>query len=160
GGNEELNCKPNYLSDMNYIYSFNSGGIADPKSQATKGNLARSNPPLDYSDGILPPLDPNNLNEAVGVGGVPRQSIVYGVGGKAYITSLKPGAIGIDWNGNFTTDNGSVLADITNASSVFSECGMGPTGRYPTLNDYNDWANLVYDFRTNADFAGSKPIAP
>src|SRR5690606_21927751 len=49
GGDTELNCKPNYMSIMNYAYPLGRGA-------------------LEYSTGTHLSLNENSLNEAVGLG--------------------------------------------------------------------------------------------
>jgi hypothetical protein len=53
GGSEDLNCKPNYISVMNYLYQF-------PTYVPSR--------PLDYSRNLIPPLDETSLDERIGIG--------------------------------------------------------------------------------------------
>ena len=53
GGGNSVNCKPNYLSVMNY-------------TRQTTGFITAQ---LDYSDAVLPTLDESNLDEALGIQG-------------------------------------------------------------------------------------------
>jgi len=53
GGSDGLNCKPNYLSVMSYLFQFD--------------NVVPSRP-LDYSRSTLPTLNETSLDESNGIG--------------------------------------------------------------------------------------------
>src|SRR6185369_15122393 len=67
GGSQVPNCKPNYLSSMNY--AFQMGGLLD----------ANGVPTIDYSRGAVPSVNEGGLNDAVGFGTatLPYQSRWY-----------------------------------------------------------------------------------
>jgi hypothetical protein len=67
GGKDDINCKPNYLSVMNYAFQF-----PDPIA----------NRPLDYSRSLLTTLKEKNLNESLGItqSTPPGLMTVYGPG--------------------------------------------------------------------------------
>lgn len=88
---------------------------------------------LDYSIGDRLTLDENNLDENVGVCGAPSW----------------------DWNGNTVIENG-VAFDVNSADdaqNIF--CG----GTLTTLDDHDDWANLVLDALPNP-LSGLARFAP
>ncbi|MDH5721124.1 MAG: DUF4215 domain-containing protein [Spirochaetia bacterium] len=85
GGDDSINDKPNYLSTMNYLYNGPITYIGSPDegyiyirsyfdygspcylsydSSLSNGYI------LDYSDGLMPPLDENNLFESNGISGM------------------------------------------------------------------------------------------
>src|SRR3954464_790339 len=68
GGGDGVNCKPNYLSVMNYLFQFPYGN-EDP------------NRPLDYSRVALPALNEASLDEPGGVGGPAGRLPGLGAGG-------------------------------------------------------------------------------
>jgi hypothetical protein len=132
GGGDNINCKPNYPSVMNYSRQFGGTPIA--------------NRPLDYSRVELPPLDENNLSEPLGVGGFAGQ-IAFGPP-----VLLKPvvvdGSAGIDWNrdGHIA---GTVARNLNNLKTQHSGCdGFGEI-----LHGYDDWRNLQFNLLAAPDFA-------
>lgn len=133
GGAENLNCKPNYTSVMNYSYQFSSP--VNPR-------------PLDYSRQALATLLESSLNEATGVGGF-AGSVVWGppsgIPPKPSI-GLATGAI--NWNKAGTSTDSGVSRDLnwTNSASC-------PGSPGETLVGFNDWANIKLNFRTSIDFA-------
>jgi uncharacterized repeat protein (TIGR01451 family) len=116
GGNEDVNCKPNYLSVMNYVFQF-------------PGNVPTR--PLSYSAGIagtsvddpLPPLDENALDESSGLGGPAGMSTVYGVGG---VAQFAPTQGGIDWN-LYGGIGGSSSVDLKRIDDITACSGTWPT---------------------------------
>ncbi len=113
--------KPNYPSVMSYRYLYAADGI---RSYFVQNSYADSCVPLkqlDYSNGLLPALDENALDESVGVGFLP-----------------------IDWNCNGVIDVLPVTQDVSDSSSGPTlGCHQSPTATYDTLTDYDDWSNLV-----------------
>ena len=165
GGVDPYNCKPNYLSIMNYSYTYNFGGQAFNLSNVR----ARTNRPLDYSRQALPDLNRNALNEGVGIGGPAGYRALWGVDLTPHVA---PADGPIDWNGNGFVDpnNLSGFFDIT---SIFDglqllDCyGLKRPPITQTLQSYDDWAHLRYNFRTAGDYAlsgnpllrgGTRPI--
>src|SRR5437762_4648036 len=110
GDFENVNCKPNYTSRMNYTYQFNSP----------------VNPfPLDYSRQTLLTLNELSLAESAGIGGY-TGNIAFGPPVPSP-TLLKPrvtsGAGAINWNLNGTTDAG-VVRDLNKLG--IAGCGDSP----------------------------------
>jgi hypothetical protein len=134
GGGDEANCKPNYLSVMNYSLQFAS---IDPTR------------PLDYSDMALPALNEDGgLNEPAGIGGPSNRRVIYGIGG--LIRTPLPFAGGpVNWNGDFNATDTGVMADV-NYISAIPRCD---TQGFQSLAGFDDWANLIYSFRASPDFA-------
>jgi hypothetical protein len=117
GGFENNNWKPNYNSVMNYKYQF--PGIDNNCTPPGDGVL-------DYSVGVRPPLDENNLDETQGVCGNP------------------PGP-GWDWNGDGDALDVGFAFDIN-----VDRDGIGD-GVFGILQDYNDWAFLILTGIGDAD---------
>lgn len=146
GGADNFNCKPNYISVMNYALQF---------------PYMIPNRPLNYSSKALPDLDESKLNETAGLGGKAGEFFLYNtsavVGMKG--TQLFYGAANdstIDWSGNGTLAN-EVSIDIDYIPA--SGCEWSPQLR--TLTSQDDWSNIVYDFRTTLDFDdGGQRTAP
>jgi len=124
GGSDSVNYKPNFLSVMNYF--FQMGGVVINGAQGT----------LDYSRFLLPSLNENNLNEAVGLsGGAPLATYgtMYYCQGAALSTFVVTANTPIDWNCNGVNNEANVATDINhdNGRSV--------------LTTFNDWPNLVFN---------------
>ena len=68
-GTNDYNCKPNYLSVMNYLYQFNLGGFASNTPGVATNTPMRANRPLDFSRNALPNLikNPGRAPGAVGI---------------------------------------------------------------------------------------------
>ena len=142
GGNDQTNCKPNYLSVMSYSRQFSQAGFARP---------------LDYSRQALPLLDENNLNEQAGIGGATGQQTMFGppAGFPSKPVIANTGGA-IDWNrSGVAGDATGVSQDISNMN--ISGCvGAGKT----TLAGFDDWNNLKFNFRASLDFASGVTSTP
>jgi hypothetical protein len=125
GGNDNTNCKPNYLSVMSYLNSL--------------GQLV-SNAPLDYSRSALATLNKGNLDEPNGISqsDPPGLTTIYGPRGSMQGPRLTSTGVPVDWNFNGVTTDTGVNSDITGGF------GCGTPGPGPTLNGFNDWNALVY----------------
>ncbi len=141
GGNQDFNCKPNYLSIMNYAFQFKESHDV--------------NRPLDYSrvqffdslnENSLISESPPNIDPAYTYNdGTPRKTVwslpvspykVYG-----YITQ------GANWN------NVSPTNEAGYAQNVNSLSGCANTALTNSLTPFNDWNNLAYEFATSGNFA-------
>lgn len=150
GGGDGINCKPNYPSVMSYV--FQTRGIPS-------FSLIPPTPPniFDYSRNVYPNSgflreNNNSLNENIGI---QDQSFLTFFGPPLDLNGIDDNGDGdftddwlrgigsgpIDWNNNGNPFE-NVSADINNLE--IGGCGPSPG---QTLNGYNDWANLVYNFR-------------
>ncbi len=120
GGNVDANYKPNYLSIMNYAFTYD-------RLLPTR--------PLDYSYGNCIDLDESSLDEFKGIGQA-KGTVWRGPNNTIY---KDPNGISTDWEYNGWVDNHSVVMNVNDHD------GSSPPGE--TLTDFNDWANLVYKFR-------------
>jgi hypothetical protein len=147
GGGDDINCKPNYLSVMSYSRQF-SDLIPDR--------------PLDYSWVELPTLDEANLNEAAGIG-VPVQTVFFvdtdGDGYNDGFRRVSVGVLPIDWNRDGDTDDTGVSTDLNSLVWGFDAhgnpkwvCDSWDRG-LQRLKGYDDWSNLIYNFRFSRGFA-------
>ncbi|MGQ0600238.1 MAG: hypothetical protein ACT4QE_00920 [Anaerolineales bacterium] len=131
GGGDQRNCKPNYLSGMSYSLQF-------PWFDRTR--------PLDYSAQQLATLIENGgLNEPTGIGGPAGRQAVYGVTG---VVDVDPANGPLDWNGDGDATDPNITADV-NWIDGLGDCDPS-AGQ--TLSGFNDWLNLVYNFRASGDF--------
>ena len=134
GGNEDTNCKPNYLSIMSYTFQF-----------AANADTSR---PLDFSRVKL-----NDINEA---GGVLEQSpavfpsYTYPTGGERKIFYSSPSGTmiqdnvnqAVNWNQNGV--DGETIPYTQNINNLPSVGCADSTNT--NLKGYNDWQNLVFNF--------------
>ncbi|MGW0807740.1 DUF11 domain-containing protein [Nonomuraea sp. NPDC002799] len=144
GGGDFVNCKPNYLSVMNYTLQF--------------VNFDR-NRPLDYSSAVrgtafATPLNENSLDESRGLytTPTPNRDTVYGVGGRHQVDPAVNGSI--DWNGVNGGNETGIPADINRIDSIEPADKYGCKGPRAgeTLHGYDDWANLQYSPRLDTTF--------
>ncbi|MEY2416475.1 MAG: hypothetical protein QOH53_1809, partial [Ilumatobacteraceae bacterium] len=140
GGQDGVNCKPNYLSIMNYLFQVT--GI--PTGPATSR--------FGYSNSALPNLDETNLDESKGIGDGTDLTQWTPNG-----TRVKAGAgnVALDWNGNGVIDPVNPVTpeqvDLNNFSNV---TGCGNDGASPTANltpspgetliGNEDWSKIKY----------------
>jgi hypothetical protein len=130
GGGDNVNCKPNYLSVMNYTHQIDNNYVF--------GRV------LDYSRSNLATLNENSLNEVVGIGGPPNLKMAYG----PFPALMSLAGVAIDWNRNGNATDMNVSADINQLSSNDFGCaGVGAV-----LKGHDDWRNLQYNFRASSDF--------
>ncbi|TYB60612.1 DUF11 domain-containing protein [Nonomuraea sp. PA05] len=139
GGDDATNCKPNYLSVMNYNFQL---------------PIRDSARPLDFSSAhegtaLTTPLDEAHLDENRGVHGNPRpeRNIVFGRNGKLELAPATDGRI--DWNGANGDKEPDVAADINDIDSI-KACQDPSPGE--VLDGFDDWANIQYNPRL---FSGS-----
>lgn len=144
GGGDDINCKPNYLSVMNYAFQFS--------------NFVGTRP-LDYSRSVLnalveatgsPPV--GGLNEGAGVSASTPTGLktVYGPTSPLKVrTTGQP----FDWNRNLYYYDTGVNADINNLG--ITDCYASPsTG----MNGFQDWNNLLY-WGTSGTSSGNNTLA-
>jgi hypothetical protein len=137
GGDVETNYKPNYVSVMNYLYSFNTPIIA-ASSDSGSGYSYR----VDYSDETLPPLDERNLDETAGIGPTahPTDYIQWCCQFNGFQSAGGP----IDWNTNGTATDTGISADLNN------------DGGLTVLRGFDDWAE-VHQYLADEDQHPKRP---
>lgn len=143
GGSDDLQYKPNYYSIMNYTWQT-------PKIWQWPGTWR-----LDYSRWALPALNENNLNENAGLGapaGVwPVTDMPFSDSTRfTWYAQLKPGAKA-DWTGD-----SNYLANRQVDINLLGDTTATPG---QTLTSYQDWRNLVVNFRHSPEYtpAGMTP---
>ena len=138
GGDQDFNCKPNYLSPMSFEYQFSAN--ADPSR------------PLDYSRDVFKNLNENaGLDENTGVGPISGAHYYYpGTSNERKIFySTTSGTMmqsnvntaPIDYDGAPSGESG-VTQNINNISTI---SGCSDSSFTNPLTGYNDWANLNLD---------------
>lgn len=132
GGKDDVNCKTNYLSVMNYLFQT---------------NLNYRGRPLDYSRNGLPSLEEFKLNEAKGIQGSGTwKQVIWGIGGTAMFGA--PANKPQDWNQNkkigpTESIDLNFLPPLCRAENL------------DTLEGNLDWGRLVFDFRKTGHYEGA-----
>ena len=145
GGNVNTNCKPNYLSVMNYLFEL-------PTTVPSR--------PLDFSRSTLYTLLENNLNEPVGIKTSTPLGLTSAFGpSPAWLTNplnkpTSPYYNPVDWNRNGQPVNTGVTANINNIG--ISDCNFAPSGE--TLYGFTDWSMLGF-WGVGGSFANSTDMS-
>lgn len=143
GGDDEQNCKPNYLSVMSYSLQF----------RFEWGDRTR---PLGFSEVALPDpsgpahyLDEGALSEAAGIGytGVSRK-VVFGT--PTGDVRVEPATGPIDWNGDGPTAS-TYSRNINYISKLEEACpkkAPGTSSETTFLLGFDDWQLMRFEFET------------
>jgi hypothetical protein len=118
GGGDNIHRKPNHLSVMNYLFQMSS---------------TVANRPLDYSRCIVATLNENSLSEPAGIG----PSCPPGL--RTFINAMNllvTTGTRIDYNIDGDRMDTRLAKDLNGE------------GTRSTLAGYNDWARILYNFRT------------
>lgn len=146
GGGDNINCKPNYLSVMNYIFTM--GGL-QPSGQ------------FDFSRDALPTsgfLKEDALNETIGIqdGGF---TTFYGPRDASGDFQVGNGFGSIDWDADGTMDDNPAEPTDINFLGIWG-CGLDDDGAgepsnnpTETLNGFVDWDIIQIGFRDSPNFA-------
>lgn len=163
----QINCKPNYVSVMNYDNQFGiqqNAGSGQGQVLTTSGPLVI----IDYSPprfpggrgtAPLPPLVENNLNETTILDATDAANqFIYtrGPNGKF----LNPLNQRVDWNGDNDTNDSGLIFNVNRAGTNGRPpaCAIN-TANNETLNGYNDWNNIVLNFSQFGN-SNNAPINP
>jgi len=143
GGGDGINCKPNYLSIMNYLRQM---PVILPPAYYK----------LDYSRIELNPLNESSLNEIKGITTkIPLEIpdvLIYGTYGNQF--NFVKRAIDWNYNNNFEVN---IPQDI-NLFRGIDACAKNTPGQF--LKGYDDWDNLIFiTDQSKFGTAGSDPLA-
>ena len=138
GGNDDIGCKPNHISVMNYAMWE---GIED-----SSGRLR-----MDYSHSRLRMLSEWSLDEGLGVGAAgtvhahDRTWFRDGLGREKWGLASGP----IDWNGDGWIEGRSRRTEnvAVNVNNIESRAPCRSWNPWETLHGYDEWSNLAYNFR-------------
>ena len=134
GGDDGINCKPNYLSIMSYSRQMSSLIL---------------NRPLDYSSSEIKPLYEYSLNEPNGIGASNPIGLDTAVG--PFPPSIIPTGTPVDWNRDGNSLDVAVIADINNIRQT-GDCKKSTPDENTWFDGYNDWANLMYVYSPPCNF--------
>jgi len=147
GGGDNINCKPNYQSVMNYTLQLNN---------------VITGRPLDYSRQTLATLNEAGLLETTGVGAPPANLVggkvtfgpQSGVPSKAVVVTVNADG-SIDWSRSGGVSTTPVARDVNNLSIAGCPAAAGTfPANAEILQGFNDWASVDLNFRASVDFAG------
>ena len=139
GGDDDMNYKANYFSVMNYTWQIPRPGMSLEWR-------------LDYSrSDSNPTVFETILDERLGLAGITRDGVSVPVyialdGDPSRKTLAWTDVPDVDFNGNGVIDTVNVDVDINNVDPDFVP---SPQGRH---TDYDDWANILLNFRTSPSF--------
>jgi hypothetical protein len=154
GGVDNVNCKPQHLSVMNYAYQFPN--IVSTRPLSYSSAALGANPTLQCNLPAGPPvLNEACLQEALGVGNTTTVSIAFGppVGVPAKTTILSVSVVPsgpVNWNKNTSSLDANVVRDLNNMTSSSGGC---PPSSGEVLEGSNDWQILQLNLRASTDFA-------
>ncbi len=146
GGGDNIDNKLNYQSVMNYLWEMPEPWMYESwlgRDINGDGNMTDSDWTLEYSAQVLPPLNEQNLNDSAGIGGIPDDWVLYPLTQKQTLHSAQVylESVPIDW-AQSGVPSSHAIADINN------------DGSYETLQGYDDWANLQFNFLGSPYFQG------
>jgi hypothetical protein len=145
GGGDGVNCKPNYLSVMNYTFMYDGAFVNGRR--------------LDYSYRKLLTLDKSNLDETQGILGGFGDRTAYGPpvlrNGYYYVNRSVDASGAIDWSGN-----GSATGTMVAEPGLNDLHMTGCRGDGQILVGHDDWSNLNYDFQHTEAFADGVRASP
>lgn len=142
--NDAINCKPNYISVMNYAYQF-SDLSSDRSLDFSKKALGTT---VNGSTSLVE----NNLDESKGVGSYypnSEQKIVFG----PTLPLMLPETGGaIDWNQDGDSTDSGIIMNLNKLDDI----GCTSTDSTETLSGYDDWNNLVFDTTGTGNWADGR----
>ena len=151
GGFENHNCKPNYMSVMNYDYAFGIPQVSGP-------SIIDFSPPR-HSRGRafrpLPVLQEDNLDETVVLdpNDASNQLIFVDRHGRKVRSAVGQR---IDWNSDGDTNDTSARINIDTSSSVSGRPALCTNSSTSSrLESFDDWSNMVLAFQQFGDSASS-----
>ena len=148
GGNVNDNCKPNYVSVMNYDNQF---GI----NQAGGGTIFDYSPPrfaAGRGQAPLGTLTENNLNEAALLDNTDatNQFVFIDNAGALVRNQLNQTA---DYNADGDTTDSGITVNIDTSSAAGWPPACANASTTDVLTGYDDWTNIVLNFRPFGDSA-------
>jgi hypothetical protein len=157
GGGDNVNCKPNQVSVMNYTNQFSKplNKVGQRPLDYSRGQFGE---PVVLLDGPAVGLDKNSLKESTGIGPSYTGPIAYGPVPTFGTTAVVAAGGPVDWNKDGDTADNTLALDVDQTTNTAGGCPPSqlgspnnPTGRY--LVSFNEWALVDLNFRSSVDFA-------
>jgi hypothetical protein len=165
GGDDAINCKPNYRSVMSYSRQFSGSPIVGRRL-----DYSRSEDPVLADQTKTGLLNEGSLNELVGLGTDSSLGPIAGrnPGDVPFFASPDQIAFGpsawafsaanagfINWNRN-KNNKGVPIQDAAAAANINDGSGCTSLIANETLFGFDDWANILYRASAAIDFAGGR----
>jgi hypothetical protein len=147
GGNGDVNCKPNYLSVMNWAFQF---------------PIYTINPNFpDYSRWLWASLNENSLSEPAGIGSAGYQTAIGGGSQSPLVNGFMPTGVPIDYNRDGDTTDVGVVRNLNNFgySGTISESNCN-SNTLTTLFGYKDWGDLLRYWGVGGEYSNGTSINP
>ena len=148
-GDVPNNCKPNYLSSMNYLFQFGipDPTLANPNVDTDNDGVADRRIRLDYSGQVLPSIDEAALDENKGIQDGTDQTVWTPDGGVNRSTAAGNGPI--NWNANTSATGAPIIenpvsVDVNNFSHANNKIERCNVANVSTLTGYDDWHTLKF----------------
>jgi hypothetical protein len=166
GGNDAINCKPNYRSVMSYNRQFSGSPIVGRRldySRSEDPELADQTKKGFLNEASLDELV--GLGVALSLGPIPPyfndpDQIAFGPGAWSFAPATLPP---INWNRSiFTSGQYKGQPSYQNNAAANLNDGSGCTSLVSneTLFGHNDWSNILYRASAAIDFAGGRTESP
>jgi hypothetical protein len=146
GGSSDINCKPNYLSVMNWAFQF--------PVYTTNPNFP------DYSRWLWSSLNESNLTEPTGIGTSGYQTAIGGgIPPNPLVKPFVPTGSPIDYNDNRASTDLHVVRNLNNFgySGTISESNCN-SNTFTTLFGYKDWGDLLKYWGVGGEFSNGTSI--
>lgn len=160
GGNVNTNCKPNYVSVMNY--NMQNGIPQDTiMGQDTDADGVPDNRIVDYSPARNPngraaaplmQIDESSLNEGIVLDASDPENQTVFIDGMGATQTVGVDQL-LDWAGDGTPPNTNGISVNVNSGPA-SGCSASPPNE-PPFDGHDDWTNIDMNFRAAGDFEDS-----
>lgn len=148
GGHSDFNCKPNYVSVMNYDHQF---GIPQ-----TDGTTVLSYSPAPTASGVqnvpLASIDEDSLSESIVFDPADSLNMIVYVNA-AGMKVQRPANLWIDWDGDGTQDGGTVQVNVDTSGLNGRPAACTNSDNDDTLHGSEDWSRIVLNLRQFGDSA-------
>jgi hypothetical protein len=153
GGIDNVNCKPQHLSVMNYAYQFPNVVIDRPLTYSSAALGADPTLQCGFPGGIG--LNEACLQEVLGIGNATAVKIAFGpptgIPAKTTIAAVSVAPNGpVNWNKDGDSLDVNVVRDLNQMTSSSGGCPASAGG---FLEGSNDWQILQLNLRASSDFA-------
>jgi len=149
--------KPNFISVMGYSYNLTGIGMTSAPGPLSTTTIDPSvTRRIDYSGSVLPSLDETNLDENVGIGGLPASTdvaVFFANFGTCKVYAPTNGSP-VDWDiAPPVNDQGQCLPYTAPPPYVDTgiSADISANGILSTLTGYRDWDGLLYKFQCSPD---------
>jgi hypothetical protein len=143
-----INCKPNYISPMNYLYQIQMmGGVnSNPITYSSNTNQLSEINGLSEPNGIGQSMGQNKVWWGLGAPGTFGAPTGVPQSGPALAGNSRP----LDWNNDLNPNNDLAFKMSLRHLNTITDCN---DDTLQTYSSYNDWGNLYLLFTNSINFA-------